>query len=157
MKIKFSKNWRASKQPRKQRKYIAKAPLNARKKLMSSNLSKELRKKYEKRNFPIKKGDVVKIMRGIFKKRTGKITEVDLKNLKVVIEGIQIKKRDGSKANIKMQPSNLQITELNLEDRKRKESLERKNKVQPNQDLSKEKLPEKKSQPIKQLTKEKKK
>jgi len=126
MKKTFSKNWRASKQPRKQRKYLAKAPLSARKKLISSNFSKELRSKYGKRNFPLRKGDTVKIMRGKLKGRTGKITEISLKKLKVVMEGIQVKKQDGSKANIKMQPSNLQIIELNLEDRKRKQALERK-------------------------------
>lgn len=65
-------------------------------------------------------------MKGNFKKRTGKITEIYLKNSKVVIEGIQIKKQDGSKANIKMHPSNLQIIELNIEDRKRKNALEKK-------------------------------
>jgi large subunit ribosomal protein L24 len=126
MKKEFNKSWEASKQPRKQRKYIAKAPLSTRKKFMNSNLSKDLRKKYGKRSFPLKKGDTVKIMNGKFKKRTGKITEINLKRLKVIVEGIQIKKQDGSKANIKMQPSNLQIIELNLEDQKRKKSLERK-------------------------------
>ena len=144
MKKKFSKNWKASKQPRKQRKYLAKAPLNIRKKLVSSNFSKELRTKYGKRNFPLRKGDTVKIMMGKLKGRTGKITEINLKKLKVFIEGIQVKKQDGSKANIKMQPSNLQIIELNLEDQKRKKALERK-------------TVEKTSQPIKSLTKEKKK
>lgn len=126
MKKQFSKSWKASKQPRKQRKYLAEAPLSTRKKMISSNLSKELRKKYGKRNISLRKGDVVKIMRGKFKKSTGKITEVDLKNLKVIVEGIQIKKQDGSKANVKIEPSNVQIIELNLEDQKRKKALERK-------------------------------
>jgi large subunit ribosomal protein L24 len=128
MKKEFNKSWKASKQPRKQRKYLAKAPLNTKKKFITSNLSKELRKKYEKRSFPIRKGDTVKIMKGKFKKRTGKIVEINLKRLKVIIEGIQVKKQDGSKANIKMQPSNLQIIELNMEDRKRKKAIERTNK-----------------------------
>lgn len=125
MKKKFSKVWKASKQPRKQRKFVANAPLSLRKKLMSSNLSKELRTKYSKRNFPVRKGDTVKIMKGKLKGRTGKITQSDLKKLRVVIEGIQIKKQDGSKANIKMHPSNLQIVELNLDDQKRKKSIEK--------------------------------
>jgi len=137
MKKEFNKSWKASKQPRKQRKFVAKAPLGSRKKMMSSNLSKELRTKHGKRNFSVRKGDTVKIMKGKLKGRTGKITEVNLKKLRVIIEGIQIKKQDGSKANIKMHPSNLQIIELNLEDQKRKKSLERKNKVQSNQDSNK--------------------
>jgi len=105
--------------PRKQRKYRAKAPLHLRKKFVSANLSKELRKKYEKRNVPVKTGDEVRIMRGKFKGKSGKITKVFLKIAKVTIEGIQATKQDGSKVSLKLQPSNLQITTLNLEDNKR--------------------------------------
>tara|TARA_Y100000034_G_scaffold19272_2_gene21710 strand:- start:4905 stop:5348 length:444 start_codon:yes stop_codon:yes gene_type:complete len=119
MKKEFSKHWKSSKQPRKQRKYLANAPLHIRKKFISVNLSKELRKKYKKRNIPVKKGDIVKVMRGKFKKKQGKIIEVKLKLSKIIIEGIQVKKQDGSKINVKLQPSNLQLIELNLEDRKR--------------------------------------
>ena len=50
MKRKFSKSWKSSKQPRKQRKYSANAPLHLKRKLLSVNLSKELRKKYGKRS-----------------------------------------------------------------------------------------------------------
>lgn len=123
MKQKFSTKWKSSKQPRKQRKYLAKAPLHIRKKFLSVNLSKELRKKYNKRNIPVRKGDVVKIMRGKFKKKQGKIIKVKLKTSKLAIEAIQVKKLDGSKANVLLQPSNLQIVELNLEDRKRIQKL----------------------------------
>lgn len=116
---KFSTAWKASKQPRKQRKYLAKAPLHIKRKLLSVNLSKELRKKYGKRNVVVRKGDTVKIMNGKFKKKTGKIIQVFTKKSKVTIEGIQVKKQDGSKVNVKLQPSNLQIIELNLTDNKR--------------------------------------
>ncbi len=119
MKKQFSTKWKASKQPRKQRKYRAKAGLHIKKKFVGVNLSKELRKKHEKRNIAVRKGDVVKVMRGKFKGKQGKITGVKLKISKVVIEGIQVKKMDGSKVDIKLQPSNLQIIELNLEDKKR--------------------------------------
>jgi large subunit ribosomal protein L24 len=119
MKNKFSKHWKASTQPRKQRKYTANAPLHIKKKLLSVNLSKELRKKHKIRNIEVRKGDTVKIMRGKFKKKTGKIIEVNVKTSKVKIEGIQVKKQDGSKANVRLRPSNLQIIELILEDKKR--------------------------------------
>lgn len=119
MKAKFSTAWKASSQPRKQRKYLANAPLHIKRKLLSVNLSKELRKKYGKRNIPVVKGDTVKVMRGKFNKKTGKILEVFTKRTKVTIDGIQVKKQDGSKANIKLNPSNLQIIELNLNDKKR--------------------------------------
>jgi len=119
MKKKFSLKWKASKRPSKQRKYSANAPLHTKRKLLSVNLSKELRKKYKKRSFPVRKGDNVRIMRGKFKKKQGKIISIDVKKLGIKIEGIMIKKRDGSKVNVKIHPSNLQITELNLEDKKR--------------------------------------
>jgi large subunit ribosomal protein L24 len=123
MRKKFSTAWKSSKQPRKQRKYLANAPLHLRKKLMKVNLSKELRKKYRKRSFLLRKGDSAKIMRGKFKGKSGKVVSVKLKKRFIEVEGIQIKKKDGSKVNVKMRPSNLQIIELNLEDRKRNKSL----------------------------------
>jgi len=128
MKQKFSKHWKASKQPRKQRKYIANAPLHLKRKMLSANLSKELRKKYSKRNIEIRKNDVVKIMRGKFKGKQGKVLSANIKRLKIVVEGIQVKKQDGSKVNVKLRPSNLQIIELNVEDKKRIESLNNQNK-----------------------------
>ncbi|MDP2628551.1 MAG: 50S ribosomal protein L24 [Nanoarchaeota archaeon] len=123
MKKKFSTAWKASKQPRKQRKYRANAPLHIKKKFVNVNLSKELRKKYGKRNIGIRKGDVVKVMTGKFKKKQGKVLEVKLKMSKIIVDGMNIKKMDGSNANVKMQPSNLQIVELNLEDKKRIKKL----------------------------------
>lgn len=123
MKQKFKKSWKASKQPRKQRKYAAKAPLHIKKKLVSANLDKELRKKYNKRNLPVRKGDTVKIMRGKFQGKKGKVTKVILKTSKVIVDGIQIKKKDGSKIDVKMEPSNLQILELNMEDKRRMENV----------------------------------
>lgn len=125
MKNKFSTHWKSSKQPRKQRKYSANAPLHLRRKFLSTNLSKELRKKYGRRNIVARKGDTVKIMRGKFRGKEGKITEVKTKTGKIIVEEIQIKKHDGSKANVRMFPSNLQIKELNLEDKKRLKTAEK--------------------------------
>ena len=112
MKQKFSIKWKASKQPRKQRKYRANAPLHIRHRLVSANLSKKLRKQYQRRSFPLKKEDSVKIMRGEFKGRTGKISLVSLKKLRVAIEGISRTKKDGTKINVYFNPSNLQIQEF---------------------------------------------
>lgn len=129
MKQKFSNKWKASKQPRKQRKYRYNAPLHIKRKMMSANLSKELRKKYGRRSFPIRKGDSVKIMRGEFKRKSGKINEANYKKLIVNIDGIYRAKKDGTKVSVYFSPSNLQIKELNLDDVKRKNALEKKIKV----------------------------
>jgi len=125
MKKKFSTHWKSSKQPRKQRKYLANAPLHVRHKFLSANLSKELRKKYNKRNFPLRKDDEVKIMRGEFKGKTGKVEKVNLKKGKVSISGIFRNKKDGTKVGVYIHPSNLQIIELNLNDKKRIKAIER--------------------------------
>jgi large subunit ribosomal protein L24 len=128
MKIKWSKHWKSSKQRRKQRKYIANAPLHIRKKLFSTNLSKDLRKKYNFRNIPLRKDDKVKVIRGQFKKHIGKVELLNYKKIKVYIEGINAVKKDGTKKFIPIHPSNLVIIELNLNDKKRKDIFERKKK-----------------------------
>ncbi len=130
MKQEFSNKWKSSKQPRKQRKYLANAPLHIKQKQLSGNLSKELRKKYSKRSFQIKKGDNVKIMRGKFKGKSGKINNVDLKMSRISVDGIQRQKKDGSKTNVYFNPSKLQIQELNLSDKKREQALTNQRKKQ---------------------------
>jgi len=125
MKKEFSTKWKASKQPRKQRKYKANMPLHLKHKLMSAHLSKELRAKYKRRSFPLKKGDTVKVTKGEFRGKTGKINIADLKKLRVAVEGLQKQKKDGTKVNVYFRPSNLIMTELNLEDKERDKALKR--------------------------------
>lgn len=119
MKSQFSKAWKSSKQARKQRKYIANAPLHIKSKLMGVHLSKELRKKYRTRSISVRKGDEVKVITGSFKKSGGKISLVNYKKQRVAIEGLQKKKKDGTKINLYFNPSNLQIQALNESDKKR--------------------------------------
>lgn len=147
MKQEFSTQWIGSIQPRKQRKYRANAPLHIRHDFVSANLSKELRKKYARRSFPLRKEDEVRIMRGEFKGKKGKIEKVDLKYSRVIIGGIHRTKKDGSKVSVYFNPSNLQIQELNMNDKKRVESItkekreakEEKTEVKKTQNKTKEK------------------
>ncbi len=126
MKKKFSKAWKSSKQVRKQRKYRYNAPLHIKQKFVHVHLSKELKKKYGRRNLGLKKGDKVKVMRGQFKKHTGNVERIDLKKTKVYLSGIEITKKDGSKTTYPITPSNLIITELNLDDKMRQKIIDRK-------------------------------
>jgi len=128
MEKKFSNSWKASKQPRKQRKFLANAPLHIKRKQLSTNLSKELRKKVGKRNVVLRKDDRVKVMRGKFKGKTGKIIQILTKRGKVIIEGIQVTKKDGSKANIKLESSNLQIIEMTERKEKKIQDKQKNNK-----------------------------
>jgi large subunit ribosomal protein L24 len=115
----FSSSWKASKQPRKQRKYRANAPLHIKRKFMNARLTKELAKKYSRRSFPLRKGDTVKIVRGQFKGKTGNVERVDVKKSILYVAGIEVAKREGRKSFPPINPSNVMITELALEDKKR--------------------------------------
>ena len=126
MKTKFSRSWIKSKQPRKQRKYRSNAPLHVKQKFLHAHLSKELRKKYNKRSLAVRKGDSVKVMRGQFKDKTGKVDEVSVKKTQVYVNGIEFVKRDGTKSRYPLQPSNLIITELNMDDKIRSKIVVRK-------------------------------
>ncbi len=119
MKNRFSTSWTASRQVRKQRKYRLNAPFHIRRSFLSAHLSKELRKKHGKRSIAVRKGDEVLVMRGNSRDKKGKVESVDVKRAKIAIEGINKKKRDGTKIKIYFEPSNLQIISLNLDDRKR--------------------------------------
>jgi large subunit ribosomal protein L24 len=124
---KFSTSWISSEKPRKQRKYRANAPNHVKRDMISSHLSEGLRKIHGRRSISPRKGDTIKIMRGSFKKRSGKISGVDVKKGKIFVDGMQKTKKDGSKISVPFHPSNLMITELNMDDKKR---LKTKNKKQ---------------------------
>lgn len=126
MKKEFSREWVRSRQPRKQRKYSYNAPLNIKGKFLNAHLSKELIKKYGKRSVRVRKQDKVTILRGQFKKKTGRIEKIDLKDSKVYVSGMEVIKKDGTKVLYPIHPSNIVITELNLEDKKRAEKLKQK-------------------------------
>lgn len=119
----FSKAWKKSKKPIKKRKYKRNAEYHLKSSFMSVNLSKELRAKYKTRNISIRKDDTVKVLRGSFKGKTGKVTGVDRKNYKIYVEGVDRNKQDGAKVLLAIDPSNCQAIDLNLNDKYRTEKL----------------------------------
>jgi len=114
-----------SSKSRKQRKFLFTAPIHLKRKMLSSHLSKALREKYKKRSMPVRKGDEVLIMRGKFKGKTGKISRTDLKKQRVYVDGISRKRTVGTEVLVPIPSSNLQITNLNLDDKRRVKILER--------------------------------
>ncbi len=126
LKQRWSKSWARSKQPRKQRKYRYNAPLHVRQGFVKALLSKELRKDFGCRSLALKKGDEIKVMRGGFKNKTGKVMRVDLKRSKIFIEGFKRKKSTGEEKHAPFEPSNLMIISINKEDKKRQKIIERK-------------------------------
>jgi large subunit ribosomal protein L24 len=128
MKKEFSKKWVSSTQPRKQHKYRANAPLHLRQKMMGCHLDEKLMKEFKTRSLPVRKGDKVMVMRGKFRKLTGEVTEVDLKNLRVYIDTAKRKKSSGQDVPVALQPSNLKLMEIKKDDKKRQKIIERKKK-----------------------------
>lgn len=115
-----------SKQPRKQRKYRYDAPLHRRHKMVAGHLSKELKGKYNRRSLPIRKGDRVKVVRGQYEGIEGEVLRVDLRKYRIYMEGVSVKKTDGTDVERPIDPSNVMITDLFLEDKERREVLEKK-------------------------------
>ena len=125
MKSEWSNKWNSSVQPRKQRKYRLNAPLHVMKKFLSVNLSPGLRERVGKRSAIVRKGDQVRIVRGDLKGKTGPVDKVNTRKGKVYIEGIKAKKVDGSEVPLPLSPSNLQITNMKLDDKRRQAVFER--------------------------------
>ena len=125
MKAEFSKTWNTSTQPRKQRKYRYNAPLHILRKYLSAHLSKHLRKEYGRRSAKLRTEDVVKIMRGEFSGKEGKVQKVDISKSTVFIDGVSRKKAGGKEFQVPIQCSNVQIIELNLKDEKRVRALKK--------------------------------
>lgn len=113
-----------SKQPRKQRKSRYTAPNHARGNFLRAPLSQTLREQYKKRNLRVIKGDTVKVYRGDFRGTEGIVDEVNMQALKIVVHGVFVKKADGTEVPRPLDPSNVQITKLNLDDKRREEKLE---------------------------------
>ncbi len=119
----------SSKQPRKQRKAVYNAPNHIRRKFIASHLNERLMLQYNTRSVTLIKGDTVTIMRGAKKGKSGKITAVDTTRMRITVEGVTIKKTDGTELGMKIHPSNVLITNLDLSDPKRRKRLETRGKL----------------------------
>ena len=120
---------------RKSRKAHFGAHSEARRKLMSANLSKELQARHGVRSMPIRKDDEVVITRGVFKTREGKVVEVYRKKWAVHVERISREKANGATVPVGIPASSLTITKLKM-DKDRKAALERKSKKEKKEDVT---------------------
>lgn len=114
---------RVSSKPRKQRKLLYNAPYHKLSKLMSAHLSPQLREKYNRRSFPVKVGDTVKILRGEYRGIEGKVSGVDRKRQYLYVENVTMKKADGTTKPRPIHVSNVMITQLKLDDKYRQAVL----------------------------------
>jgi large subunit ribosomal protein L24 len=114
------------KNPGKQRKMLFNAPAHKRHKMMAAPLSSELAASRGAKTLPVRRGDTVRILRGDSKGFEGKVSRVDLKAYRIYMEGLTREKVDGTNIFLAVHPSKVQIRNLNLEDKYRKEILGRK-------------------------------
>ena len=115
-----------SSKPSKQRKWLARAPAHSKRKMIASTLSPDLREKYSRRSIPVRVKDVIKIMRGAYRGKKGEVLSVNTKKRKITIEGIVRKKTSGEEVAVNIDPSNVMVTELFLDDKMRRKVLNRK-------------------------------
>lgn len=75
------------------------------------HLSKELKAKLKtkRRSIQAKKLDKVKVMRGDYKGKEGKIAKIDLSRMKVYVEGIVAKTAKGVEKLVALEPSKLML------------------------------------------------
>jgi len=131
------------KNPGKQRKKLFNAPAHIRHKQMAAPLSRELSASKGAKTLPVRKGDTVRIMRGDNKGFEGKVSRVDLKKYRLYMEGLTREKVDGTNIFLPIHPSKVEIRNLNLDDKYRKEILAR--KVAPEKPAKKAEKPKAKS------------
>lgn len=93
-------------------------------KMIRAPLSKELREKYGMRTASLRKGDTVLITRGDYKGYEGKVSSVNLSKQRITVEGVTIKKMDGTTRPVPIRPSKVMIVKLDLSDKKRKAIFE---------------------------------
>jgi large subunit ribosomal protein L26e len=121
---------------RKARKAHFAAPSSIRRKIMSAPLSKELRSKHnvisnlptyrfpliyficakiQTRSLPIRKDDEVRIVRGTYKGREGKVTQVYRKKWVIHVDRVQRDKSNGATAPIGVNPSKVVIVTIKMD------------------------------------------
>jgi len=108
-----------SSKPKKQRKAFHSRKMHELVKELAVHLSKELKKSTGRRAINARKDDKVKVMRGKFAGKEGKIVSVNHKKRRVFIEGIMRKKVSGKEIFVPLQASNLVLVELYSKDKKR--------------------------------------
>lgn len=114
-----------SKKPKKQRKTFYEKPLHQRQKEVSAHLDKKLAGELGLKAISLRKGDSVKVLRGDFKGKSGKIARIDLSKMRVFVEKIAKKKADGTETLVPLHASNLLLVSMDKSDEKRLKRLKR--------------------------------
>ncbi len=92
---------------------------------LNAHMSQDLISQYGTRSMPLREGDKVRVMRGDFVGHEEEVSDVDLDRGIVYVKELTREKADGTKAFIPIHPSNLEITDVDLDDERRQKILQR--------------------------------
>ena len=98
--------------------------MHEKQKQVRSPLSPELREEYGQRSVRVNAGDTVEVQRGDFAGESGEVLEVDLRAAEIHVEDVTVETADGEEVPRPLEASNVQVTELDLEDDRREARLE---------------------------------
>jgi large subunit ribosomal protein L24 len=113
-----------TRQPRKQRTRTERAPLHERHDQVRATLSDDLREAHGRRSVRVAAGDTVEVMRGDHAGEEGEVIGVDLKDATVTVEDVTVEAADGEEIPRPLPASNLRVTDLDLDDDRRRQRLE---------------------------------
>ena len=116
-----------TRQPHKQRNRQERATLHEKQKQVRAPLSAELREEYGRRSVRVNVGDTVEIQRGDFAGESGEVIDVDLRAAEIHVEDVTIETADGEEVPRSLDASNVQVTDLDLEDDRREARLQEDN------------------------------
>ncbi|MFB6159898.1 MAG: 50S ribosomal protein L24 [Haloferacaceae archaeon] len=111
-------------QPRKQRKRRREAPLHERHRHVRATLAGDLREEYDRRSVRVNAGDTVEVMRGDFAGEEAEVLAVNLDEETIHVEDVTVEGADGEEVPRPLDASNVRVTDLDLEDDRRRERLE---------------------------------
>jgi len=125
------------------------APLHVRNKLFSAPLSTALKATHRVSSVTVRSGDTVRVMRGDKKGVEGKVARVERSKCRLFVDGVTREKVDGTAIQIPIHPSKVMITSLNLDDKKRRESLKTEAQLEAEKQVEEPKKEQKKRKPRK--------
>jgi len=99
---------------RTNRKKFYEADSNKKRIFMSSKLEKNLKKVYDLKTIPLRKGDEAKITRGNHRGKVGNIVQISRKGIFLYISTVTFKKMKGDEAYSPIHPSNVEVLKLVL-------------------------------------------
>jgi len=115
----------SSSKPVKVRKVLANSSTKDKAlKLARAMLSTNLKAKYATNSVRVRPGDSVKLVRGEYAGVEGKIQKVFPQEGRVTVEGVTREKIAGGTTPLRIHTSNVVVTNLNLEDKFRRQKLE---------------------------------